>query len=59
MEDGLKVDFNEETGEMNLEWDPEDPRWSFLNGLTEEELSDMIMDAIKRRLDQEDNEDLH
>jgi hypothetical protein len=59
MEDGLKVDFNEETGEMNLEWDPEDPRWSFLNGLTEEELSTMIMDAIKRRLEQEDNEDLH
>jgi hypothetical protein len=59
MDDGLKVNVNEETGEINLEWDPEDPRWSFLNGLTEEELSDMIMDAIKRRLDQEDNEDLH
>lgn len=59
MEDGLKVDFNEETSEINLEWDPEDPRWSFLNGLTEEELSDMMMDAIKRRLEEEDNEDLH
>ena len=59
MEDGIKIDVNEETGEINLEWDPEDPRWSFLNGLTEEELSTMIMDAIKRRLDQEDNEDLH
>lgn len=58
MNDGLKVDFNEETGEINLEWDPEDPRWSFLNGLTEEELSDMMMDAIKRRLEDEDNEDL-
>jgi hypothetical protein len=58
MNDGLKVDFNEETGEINLEWDPEDPRWSFLNGLTEEELSDMMMDAIKRRLEEEDNEDL-
>lgn len=58
MNDGLKVDFNEETGEINLEWDPEDPRWSFLNGLTEEELSDMMMNAIKRRLEQEDNEDL-
>ena len=58
MNDGLKVDFNEETGEINLEWDPEDLRWSFLNGLTEEELSTMIMDAIKRRLEQEDDEDL-
>jgi hypothetical protein len=58
MEDGLKVDVNEETGEINLEWDPEDPRWSFLNGLTEEELSDMMMDAIKRRLEQEDDENL-
>jgi len=58
MEDGLKVDFNEETSEINLEWDPEDPRWSFLNGLTEEELTTMMMDAIKRRLEEEDNEDL-
>jgi hypothetical protein len=58
MEDGLKVDFNEETSEINLEWDPEDPRWSFLNGLTEEELTTMMMDAIKRRLEEEDDEDL-
>ena len=58
MDDGIKIDVNEETGEINMEWDPEDPRWSFLNGLTEEELSDMMMDAIKRRFEQEDDEDL-
>ena len=58
MDDGIKIDVNEETGEINMEWDPEDPRWSFLNGLTEEELTTMMMDAIKRRLEEEDNEDL-
>ena len=33
MQDSLKVNQNDD-GTFTLEWDKEDPQWSFLSGLT-------------------------
>jgi hypothetical protein len=57
MEDSLKVNVNDDTGEITLEWDPEDPRWGFLSGLTEEELSSMITGAIQQRINELSEDD--
>jgi len=56
MEDSLKVDYNEETGEITLDWDPEDPNWSFLNHLTEDQIGDMVIKSLQERLAREQNE---
>ena len=44
--DGLKVTQNEDNT-FTLEWDKEDPRWSFLNGLTSKEITAIIEEAIR------------
>tara|TARA_B100000035_G_C20988838_1_gene549199 strand:- start:965 stop:1141 length:177 start_codon:yes stop_codon:yes gene_type:complete len=46
MEDGLKIDQNAD-GTFTLEWDKEDPKWSFLNGMTSKEITAIIESAIK------------
>lgn len=46
MEDGLKIDQNTD-GTFTLEWDKEDPKWSFLNGMTSKEITAIIESAIK------------
>ena len=54
MQDSLKVNQNDD-GTFTLEWDKEDPRWSFLNGLTSKEIQSMIETAVKEGLDNEHN----
>ena len=46
MQDSLKIDQNED-GTFTLEWDKDDPKWSFLNGLTSKEITAIIEAAIK------------
>lgn len=47
-EDGLTVSFDEESGTITFDWDNEThPEYNFLNLLTPEELSKMLMDRIK------------
>ena len=48
-DDGLKVTQNEDKT-FTLEWDKEDPKWSFLNGLTSKEITAIIEEAV--RMDQ-------
>ena len=48
--DSLKVQQNED-GSFTLEWDKEDPQWSFLNGLTTQEIQTMVEAAVKEGLD--------
>ena len=50
--DSLKVEQNED-GSFTLEWDKEDPTWSFLNGLTSKEITAIIEKAVK--LDEEND----
>lgn len=40
--DSLKIDYNEETGEILLEWDKQDSSWNWLNDLTQDEIKDII-----------------
>ena len=44
-DDGLKVTQNEDKT-FTLEWDKQDPKWSFLNGLTSKEITAIIEKAI-------------
>ena len=43
--DSLKVNQNED-GTFTLEWDKEDPTWSFLNGMTSKEITTIIEKMI-------------
>jgi hypothetical protein len=46
---GLNVIENAD-GSFALEWDKNDPRWSFLNGLPDSEIQVIMEDAIKNHL---------
>ena len=46
VDDGLKVTQNEDNT-FTLEWDKEDPKWSFLNGLTSKEITAIIEEAVR------------
>ena len=48
--DSLKVEQNKD-GSFTLEWDKDDPKWSFLNGLTTQEIQTMVEAAVKEGLD--------
>ena len=52
-DDSLKITQNEDKS-FTLDWDPQDPRWSFLNGLTSTEIQVMIEQAIKDFIDELD-----
>lgn len=38
-------------GTFSIEWDPKDPRYSYLNDLTEEQVTAIIEQSIRRFLD--------
>ena len=46
MEDTLKITENED-GSFTMDWDPKDPKWEWLNGLTSKEIQVIVEDAIK------------
>ena len=48
-DDGLKVTQNEDKT-FTLEWDKEDPKWSFLNNLTSKEITAIIEEAVRMDL---------
>ena len=52
MEDSLKIDFNEDTGEIKIEWDPQDPKWSFLNSCSEEDLHFLIIKSLEEKINE-------
>lgn len=49
--DSMKVTENQD-GTFTLEWDPDDAKWSWLNGLTEEQVQ-IIMEQAMRNLAEE------
>ena len=49
-DDGLKVHQNDD-GTFSLEWDKDDPKWSFLNGMTSKEIVAIIEEAVKNETD--------
>ena len=46
VEDSLKITQNED-GSFQMDWDPQDPKWSWLNGLTKEQVQIIMEQAIK------------
>ena len=50
MEDTLKITENED-GTFAMDWNPQDPKWSWLNGLTSKEIQVIVEQAIKDYLD--------
>ncbi len=44
--DSLVFTKNED-GSFTVTWDPQDPKWSFMNGLTQKEIQVIVEQAIK------------
>lgn len=53
MEDSLKITENAD-GTFTMDWDKEDPKWSFLNNLTSAEIQVIMEQAIKEELQNRD-----
>ena len=52
-DDGLKVHQNDD-GTFSLEWDNNDPKWSWMNNLTNKEIQAIMEKAIRDQLDSDD-----
>jgi len=52
-EDSLKITENTD-GTFSMEWDKEDPKWTFLNNLTSKEIQVIMEQAIKEELQNRD-----
>ena len=53
-EDTLKVEENED-GTLSISWDKEDPKYSFMNDLTEAEVTAIIEQSIQRMIDDDES----
>jgi len=47
--DSLTITENED-GSFTMDWDPQDPNWKWLNGLTSKEIQVIVEQAIKEHL---------
>jgi len=52
-EDTLKIIENPD-GTFAMEWDKQDPKWSWLNSLTSKEIQVIVEQAIKEELQRRD-----
>jgi hypothetical protein len=46
-ESGLNIIANDD-GSFAFEWDPKDERWNWMNGLTDEQIRDIIQDILTK-----------
>ena len=51
--DSLKI-IEQPDGTFQMEWDKEDPKWSWLNGLTSAEIQVIMKQAINEELQNRD-----
>ena len=51
--DSLKIGMQPD-GSFQMEWDKQDPKWSWLNGLTSKEIQFIMEQAIKEGLQNRD-----
>ena len=49
--DSLKISQNED-GTFTMDWDSQDPKWSWLNGLTQKEIQVIVQQAVQDYLDE-------
>lgn len=51
--DGLTITYDDEKGEITFDWNEDThPKYNFLAELSEETLLDLIVDQIRKNLDQ-------
>lgn len=50
--DSLKVNYDEESGEIQLSWDPDDTKWNWLAMLPEEEVRDIITKEFEKFIEE-------
>jgi hypothetical protein len=50
--DTLRVTENPD-GTLTIEWDPEDPKYTFMNNLTEEQITAMLEQILQDYVNQE------
>ncbi len=55
MEDSLKIDYDEDTRQITIDWDKNDPNWSFLNNMPEEEIQQMLLQNLEELVKQDEN----
>jgi hypothetical protein len=53
---GLNIIQNPD-GSVAFEWDPEDKRWNWMNGLTDEQIKTIIEEAVELKLTLEEAAD--
>jgi len=51
--DTLKITENAD-GSFTMDWDKNDPKWSWLNGLTNEQVQVIVQQAIQEELNRND-----
>jgi len=51
--DSLQISENAD-GTFEMNWDKEDPKWSWMNNLTSKEIQIIVQQAIQDRLNQND-----
>jgi hypothetical protein len=57
---GLSVEYDEESGSFDFEWDPEThPEWGFLADLTSDEFCKMILERAEAILNEHENTEVH
>jgi len=49
-EDSLKVSENDD-GTFAIEWDPNDPRYAIFNDMTEEQITELIIQGLRERVE--------
>ena len=54
-EDSLLVKYDEDARTMRIEWDDNDPKWNWLNSLSEEEVQEMIMTNLQHLVEEDES----
>ena len=53
--DSLKIDYDEDTHQITIDWDKNDPNWSFLNNMSEEEIQQILITSLEELVDQDES----
>ena len=54
--DSLKIDYDEETRQITIDWDKNDPNWSFLNNMSEEEIQQILITSLEELVDEDESD---
>jgi|TARA_R100000027_G_scaffold32450_1_gene23740 hypothetical protein len=54
--DSLKIDYDEDTHQITIDWDKNDPNWSFLNNMSEEEIQQILITSLEELVDEDESD---